>query len=117
MPARADACSHQPARPRARALTLGVLALTIALRSQVSIAELSLNEVMGDKDQARAADSWHCREQGERWELDGSGSCFWASINDPELNAERAVALDNLFRRKYPSIPGDMPPPNCDGGE
>lgn len=46
-------------------------------------------------------------------ELDQGNSCFWDKKMDPVLNRERVQKLDQLFREKYPDIPGDIPAPKC----
>ena len=76
---------------------------------EVRLAELSGVESADDEQRM-------CWQSGT-WETDGRQHCFWDGPNDAERNAERAAALDALFMRKYPHIPGDIPPPLCDGSE
>jgi len=60
--------------------------------------------------------SAHCaagRVDYDRRSDKGRGVCFWDGRNDARLGKERAARLNELFIKKYPLIPGDIPPPQC----
>eukprot|EP00965_Chrysotila_dentata_P022981 761603-Pleurochrysis_carterae.AAC.1 len=79
------------------------------------IGFVTLDELAGISDHGQLCNS-HPRALPLEYDpaLDaGHGVCFWNGRADPDRCKERASKLNELFKRKYPHIPGDVPAPIC----
>ena len=76
------------------------------------IGTLDIDELSGILDRRQ-----FCLDGGQDWrkqtDSGTAGMCFWDGLHDPKRNAERASRLNQMFMRKYPKIPGDVPSPEC----
>ncbi|CAE7640457.1 miaA [Symbiodinium pilosum] len=76
--------------------------------------EIPLDEIEGISDYAAFIRDGY--QEFNKTEDKGIGLDFWDGLNDTDANNIRMAKVDEMFKKKYPDLPGDgdLPSPACD---